>query len=153
MQDLISKLKRLQSITPDPDYTRHSRSLLIKTPIAPKSLSLWRVVVTSFQSGSVIALTAILLLVILGGFSAWQAISPFRLGSLDPASLRAEAEAIDMQIELTNLVYPEVQKTATPESTAKVVKTAPAPVSTEETVSTTTEEVVGIDEALEILSK
>ncbi len=150
MEDkIIQKLKRLQSITPDSGYTRRSRSLLVTAPITQKPLSPWRVLVTSFQFGSAIALTAVLLIVIIGGFSAWKLISPFRLGSLDPASLQAEAEAVDIQIQLTNLAYPEKAPGAAAESTVRAIR-APETTATE---ATSTEEKVGVDEALDILAE
>jgi hypothetical protein len=149
MQNIEQKLKELKSISPDAGYTRRSRSLLVEAPITQKPLSPWRVLVTSFQFGSAIALTAVLLLVIIGGFSAWKMISPFRLGSLDPASLQAEAEAIDIQIELTNLAYPEVNRGASAETTPRTTQAAPAPT----TEAASSEATVGVDEALDILAE
>jgi hypothetical protein len=149
MQNIIRQLKRLQSIAPDPDYTRRSRSLLVAAPVTQKPLSPWRVLVTSFQFGSAVALTAALLVIVLAGFSAWKILPPFRLGSLDPASLRAEAEAVDIQIKLTNLAYPEENRNAGAKAAPKAI--APAPASGAE--ATSTEEKVGVDEALDILTK
>lgn len=150
-RDIIQQLKTLRNITPDAGYTRRSRSLLVKTPVTQKPLSPWRILVNSFQFGSAIALTAVLLLVIIGGFSAWKLISPFRLGSLDPASLKAEAEAIDIQIELTNLAYPEAGRKSAAESTVMI--TPESQPSAAEAASSTEAEAVGVDEALDILAK
>lgn len=148
-RDITQQLKTMRNITPEAGYTRRSRSLLVAAPVTQKPLSTWRVLVTSFQFGSATALTAVLLLVIIGGFSAWKLISPFRLGSLDPASLRAEAEAIDIQIELTNLAYPEASREAAAEST--IMRTLESQPFTAE--ATSSPEVVGVDEALDILAE
>ena len=47
------------------------------------------------------------MLLVLGGASFSQLLSPVKLASLDPAGIRAEAEAIDIQIQLSNLNYAE----------------------------------------------
>lgn len=159
MQNIEQKLKELKNISPDPGYTRRSRSLIVEAPITQKPLSPWRFVVASFQSGSAIVLTAVLLLIIIGGFSAWKLISPFRLDSLDPASLRAEAEAVDIQIELTNLAYPEADRSAAAQvQTAPTTTAAPPPLT--EATSTEEEEKeeekvdkVSVDQALDILAE
>lgn len=149
MEDkLFQQLKNLKNIAPDSDYVRRSRSLLVAAPVTRKPLSPWRLVVTSFQFGSAIALTAVLLLIVIGGFSAWKFVSPFRLGSLDPASLRAEAEAVDIQIELTNLAYPEISRSTAAAKTASKTAAVPAPAA-----GATSTETVNVDEALEILAK
>lgn len=152
MENIVQKLKRLQNIAPDAGYTRRSRSLIVEAPITRKPImSPWQVLVRGLEFGSAIALTAALLLVILGGFSAWKAVSPFQLGSLDPASLRAEAEAVDIQIELTNLAYPEAAPSAaSPESTVMTTRTPEAPAAVE---ATSSPEKVSVDEALDILAE
>ncbi|MEK7212663.1 MAG: hypothetical protein AAB686_03220 [Patescibacteria group bacterium] len=106
--NLIQLIRKLKSIEPDPAYTRRSRSLIVETPMTVRPImNLWQVVVRGLQFGSAIALTGVLLILVLGGFSVWKALSPFQLTSLDPASLKAEAEAVDAQIQITEIVYPE----------------------------------------------
>src|SRR5271157_5112618 len=104
--DLLNLLKKLKNIEPDPRYTAESRSRIIGT--SPSGVGgVWRAVLHSIQFGSAVALASVLLILIVGGFSAWQAFSPLKLSSLDPASLRAEAQAVDIQIQLTDIAYPE----------------------------------------------
>ena len=57
----------------------------------------------ALQSGSAIALTGALLFLLIGGFSIARFLETS--GGLDPYSLRAEAEAIDIQIQLAQLAY------------------------------------------------
>lgn len=156
MQNIEQKLKELKNIHPDEGYTRRSRSLLVATQITQKPLSPWRILVTSIQFGSTIALTTVLLIVIiLGGVSVWKIISPLRLSSLDPASLKAEAKAIDIQIELANLTYREITEKAAeeiaPKTTSPAAPTLPSAPETENVSST--EEKISADEALDILAK
>ena len=105
--ELIHLLKKLKSITADAEYTRRSRELLCgieqKEILAPRNFRSF--VTHMFQFGSAIALAGFLILLVIGGFTFGNFFSPFRLGSLDPKSLRVEAEAIDIQIQLTNLGY------------------------------------------------
>lgn len=148
-KEIKQQLKILRRITPDAEFSRRSRETILGLPaIAP--LRPWKIFTTSIQFGSAIALTAVLLLVILGGISAWKYLSPFRLSSLDPASLKAEAEAVDIQIELSTLSYTEAAKQPAAPPTAPTLppaeeKTAPA----EEIPATK----VSIDRALEILTQ
>jgi len=59
------------------------------------------------KSGSAIALSAALLFLLVGSFSLWRIFVPQGTALIDPAGLRAEAQAIDIQIELSNLAYHE----------------------------------------------
>ena len=106
--------KQLKSITPDADYTRRSRRAILKTgyPTA-RRFGVFSYIGTMIAEGSAIALAGVLLLLIMTGFSTWEFLSPFELKSLDPASLRAEAEAIDIQVQLTQLAYPDLHRNET----------------------------------------
>lgn len=101
-------LKKLKSIQPDKDYSRKSRMVVLshkeKTlPIlylSPKEITM-----SVLRSGWAIALTAALMLLALGSFSVLKMFSPATTAVVDLTGLRAEAQAIDTQIELTNIVY------------------------------------------------
>jgi hypothetical protein len=106
---LKEAFNNFKKITPDEDYTKRSRALVVtaeqklspfRLPFALKLLS------RGFQYGSAIALTSLLIAIIAGGFSILTFLTPFsKLPSLDPEHLRAEAQAIDIQIKLTGLSY------------------------------------------------
>ncbi len=108
-------LKQLKSIQPDADYTRRSRHALLhgRAFRGRARGGVIQFVVDTLAHGSAIALAGALILLIFAGFSTWNFLSPFEIKSLDPTSLRAEAEAIDIQIKLTNLAYPEVPRNET----------------------------------------
>lgn len=107
--DLLKLLRQLQSIEPGEDYARRSKQIILGTPTRSGGifpyLSRW--FIHGVQMGSSVVLAVLLFVVIVGGFSIWSAITPFNLASLDPKSLRAEAEAVDIQIQLTNIAYSE----------------------------------------------
>ena len=122
-QDILQNFKR---ITPDADYTRRSRSLLIGTPMPERPLtSPWRILVHSLELGSTIALAGVLIVLFLGGFSAWRFLSPFKTASLDPSALQAEAEAVDMQIELAKIRYVQPETALSTVSPSATITTKP----------------------------
>ena len=158
-------LKKFKQINPDVDYTKRSRSFIVQTPfvIAPPITSPWRAFMQSLQFGSAIALVGASVILIVGGFSSWRSLSPFRIASLDIAALQAEAEAVNMQVELTDINYRENNKSlsadSSPDSTPAMAtkKTVSAKVSeAAEQMGlspATSSESISIEEALQKLSE
>lgn len=108
-------LKKLQNIEPDREYSKRSRMVILSTSIneAPE-WSLFAYLFTRRKIATALSLAAIFAVFILGGLFGGGSYS--NLPGLDPISLRAEAQAIDIQIKLTSLVYenPElIHKTTT----------------------------------------
>ncbi len=103
--DLINELKKLKKLRPDENYARISRrAILGDVEVIVKPLTTpWRILTHSLQFAGAITLTGLLLLLTLGS----NLFSPFNIESLDPQSLQAEAEAIDIQIQLSGLAYSE----------------------------------------------
>jgi len=136
--DLFHELKKFKKIDPDPAYVRRSREMILSSIPEDPVLSPWRILVHSVQFGSAVTLAVVLLMLVLGGFSAWRFLSPFKLSSLDPASLKAEAQAIDIQIQLTKINYEEAQKAAArkAEPAAVPAKAASAPAASDSQAST-----------------
>ena len=161
--ELIELLKKLKHVKAEPAYTRRSRFLILGEAVGLERPSRhpWQLILHSLQFGSAVALAGLLLVLIVGGFSAWRFLSPFQLSSLDPQSLRAEAQEVDIQIQLTNIAYPESLQNAT-----STVETALTPKTKEikrqaekqaeglglKPVTSTTKE-TSIDEALDRLSE
>lgn len=109
--DILEILKMLRAIEPDHEYLKNSRRFIVGTPkqrMSP-SLTLWQILAQSFQVGGTIVLAGLLLIMMFGGFSMGKFLTPFRISSLNPEGLRAEADAIDIQIQLTDLDYPQNQ--------------------------------------------
>jgi hypothetical protein len=118
------------------------------------------------QSGSALALASIVLIVILGGIS-FNGPRAVVVGTpLDPASITAEAQAIDIQVQLSGLEYaydgniPPAGET-TVSGRPKVEFKASNPIlgtiaDPKSPASTSTPEVagpIGIEEALEFLTQ
>ena len=161
-EDIIKQLKKLQGIEADKRFTEQSRVLIIG---ARKQKSIWGVILKNVELGTSFAIAGILVITILGGFSAWRFLSPLKLSNLDTTGLKAEAQAVDIQIQLTNLRYDEIAGAV--ESTTPSAESKNAPVKIwagntsrgqqKETgtlaTSSPSSEVLSIDEALEKLSE
>ncbi len=163
--ELKDILKQFKSIQPDPTYTDYSRrAILASAPL--QKLTVRNVLMRVFEGAGSVALVGLLIFAIAGGFSGSKYLSPVQFSSIDPAALHAEAQAIDMQINLANLTYTEAdQMTA---STQQIVK-ATATTTTEQaaagsatsanatTTATTTETTpsssISINEALQKLTE
>lgn len=95
-------LRQLHKIEPDREYARNSKARIL-TAISPLPRFTIRTFVAGvFRSGSVMAVTGLLLLLAIGGFSVSRLAGFF--SGLDN-SLYAEAQAIDIQIHLADLQY------------------------------------------------
>jgi hypothetical protein len=118
--NLNDLLKQFKTIEPDPAFTATSkRAILATEPAAP----LWnarRVIFRIVETGVAVALAGFFVLLITGTLSGSR-ISSVQYSAIDPTSLHAEAQAIDMQIELAQLQYAE------PTAAASTMRTAATP--------------------------
>lgn len=111
--DTEKLLQKIKMIAPDQDYTARSRMCILAEPRveqeapAGRVFGVRQVIFGIFNSGSAIVLTAALLLLVAGGFSFLKFFAPATTAFLDPAGLRAEAQAIDIQVQLADIVYRE----------------------------------------------
>lgn len=149
--DLLKTLKQFKTIEPDRGFTERSRGLILGVRTGSK-ISLWDIVIRNVESGASLALAGLLIFTILGGLSAWnQAFSPAPFEALNPTSLRAEAQAVDIQIELANLNYEAAPTRAGGESTAIFSPTIKQSAQDGATVSE--KQSLSLSEALELLSE
>lgn len=94
-------IQKLKGILPEREYAENSKRAIFAVEQYPR----WSFIgslTESLGAGVAIVLAGAILVMVMGGFSSF---GPFNLKSLDPAGLRAEAEAIDIQIRLSNLDY------------------------------------------------
>jgi hypothetical protein len=107
-------LKQFKTIEPDPAYKERSkRMILSQTP--KESWSFRRTILTIFETGIAVALSVFFILILTGVFPDNSYVSPAQFSVIDPASLKAEAQAVNIQIQLAQITYEEA--TATAEST------------------------------------
>lgn len=155
-QELIKKLKE---ILPGREYAENSK----RTILAMEQYPRWSFIgslTESLGAGVAIVLAGALLILVMGGFSSFN---PFSLKSLDPAGLKAEAEAIDIQIRLSNLDYNAFTRVISEKKAVSTLSIISADDKTaennlkltaviDETISSSTEN-VGVDDALLELSR
>jgi hypothetical protein len=153
--NLFETLQKMKSVRPDPLFSEKSRrDILMSVPQEPL---LPRIVFARFvgATGSLV-LAGILVFIIAGGLSTTDLAPKF--SSIDPVALRAEAQAIDTQINLLNVSYTEspVSTAPTPLSTGKtrgiIILDNLSSSTAQTTASSTPTSTVSIDEVLQGLS-
>jgi len=167
--NLFEILKQFKKVEPDPRFTDRSRRMILAVPqeetrgIRRGLPAVWGIL----EAGVAVVLAGFFIVLITGSFPGSSYLAPVQFSVIDPQGLHAEAQAIDMQIQLANLNYPEA---STPAATTKMspkptIKNA-APIgassvspfaasttpSTTDTTSTTSS-TVSLDQALEQLSQ
>ena len=154
--DLSEILKEIRNIEPDKNFSENSRRVVLaQLPAGP--LSPRRILARSIAVASSVALAGALIFIIAGGLSATKLAPKF--SSIDPAALRAEAQAIDTQINLLNVDYAE--NAVSTKSAPTVRKNAPVAIfknSSSTSVATPTStatatSTLSVDEILQGLSQ
>lgn len=125
--DLYDSLKNIKNISPDSEYSAKSRGIILQTtplPYKRDPLRVFRWVGESLQFGSAIALTGLLLMLVVGGFSILSRFLTLNdLAALNINEIQAEAQNVDMQIELASLSYDDPAAASTsPASLATIQK-------------------------------
>lgn len=115
--NLLETLRQLKTIQPDQAFSENSRRAILA--FAPKEpLSSHRILVRFLAATGSFVLAGALIFIIAGGLSTTNLAPQF--SSIDPTALRAEAQAIDTQIELLNVSYPETAASTEPALTANI---------------------------------
>lgn len=164
--DILETLRSLKSIQPDSDYTLRSRQAILNTP--PVALPWYRQLPLVWEDAvrSPALSLALLVLAFAGSIGFARMFAPTSaVGSLDTRALEAEAEAVDIQLTLTNLQYQELAEleaaTRKSPATRPSLTKKPAPKTeaqepvglTGENAPATTSTNLAIDQALEELSQ
>ena len=106
-------LKQFKTIEPNAQFSERSKREILNSPqSAPQT---WRGVFAFLhiiETGAAVALAGFFILILTGSFSPTSSIEPLQYSVIDPQGLHAEAQAIDMQIQLADVEYPQVTSTA-----------------------------------------
>lgn len=152
--DPKKELEVLKRIRPNAVYSAQTRKNIILS--AKKDFGQERAPSFFFMHRLAISSTTFALLVLLvGGYFGFQQYSGSRWSALNPAALRAEADAVESQVRIAEVKYQEavvakkapLQKMAAPSAQPEVAATAPT-----DTVSIASD-TMSIDEALDILTQ
>ena len=118
--NLLETLQNLKKIQPDPTFSENSRrAVLASLPMEP--LSPRRIFARSLAAAGSLVLAGALIFIIAGGLSATNLAPQF--SSIDPTALRAEAQAIDTEINLLNVNYAYPESAASTEPIPAAGKT------------------------------
>lgn len=151
--DLEKLLKQFKTIEPDPSFARISKQTILGGG-RREARTAWRLLLEGLQFGGALTLAAALLVLLLGGISALRILRPPELSGLNPTSLRAEADAIEFQIQLTDVIYRESGEVAAPPAPPEPQGTSGESQRPSEDAATSSAlRVITIDEALELLAE
>lgn len=120
--ELNELLKQFKKIESNHEYRSKSRAVVLASHQNARTQSSWKpFLISEGRFGASLVMTSIIIVALLGGFSIKTTPDSGSLPGLDLAGIKAEAQAIDIQIQLTSLNYQEYAK---PKST-KAVGVAP----------------------------
>lgn len=114
--ELFSQFRR---IDPDPHYSEKSKRVVLASPreTVPVRERGVMVFLRALETGVALVLAGFFILLATGSFSGNKYLAPVQYAVIDPSGLQAEAQAIDIQIQLANLDYSEVTSTASQSTT------------------------------------
>lgn len=154
--DLFETLKEFKKLEPGKEFTENSRRVILAhEPIHISSSH--RILVRGIAISSSLVLAGALIFIVAGGLSATK-LAP-RFSSIDPTALRAEAQAIDTQINLLNIDYAEnsvsTKQTTSgkPISAGKTAATSSPLLAPSGTSSSTPTSTLSVDAILQQLSQ
>jgi hypothetical protein len=122
---LFETLQQFKNIEPDSGFVEKSKRMILASPQkAEQSIGMRGVLIFlhTIETGAALALAGFFILLVTGSFSGTKYLAPVQYSVIDPGGLHAEADAIDMQIQLANISYAEVSSTA--ESTVAMLGAA-----------------------------
>jgi hypothetical protein len=162
---LSDLLKQFKNIEPDAQFSERSKREILLSPQAERrTIRGVFAFLHVLETGAAVALAGFFILILTGSFSP-VSIAPIQYSVIDPRGLQAEAQAIDMQIQLADIQYSQVTSTAgaaavSPAALTKVFAAALGTQSTSSlsapaastTASSTPSSSLSVDEALQQLS-
>lgn len=121
---LSDTLKQFKNIQPDEGFARRSRAEILLAPqVEHRTMRGVFAFLHVIEAGAAVALAGFFILILTGSFSPTRSIAPIQYAVIDPAGLHAEAQAIDMQIQLADIQYPQVTSTSVVTPAASVALT------------------------------
>jgi len=116
--NLFETLRQFKTLEPESSFTEKSKRAILASSQNIPPMSPFRGILQFIETGAAVVLAGFFILLITGALSNSTYIAPVQYSVIDPAGLHAEAQAIDMQIELANVNYTE--------GAARVATSAPA---------------------------
>lgn len=160
--NILSQFKRIE---PDRDVAERSKREILMSPQAERmTLRGVFAFLHVIETGAAVAFAGLFILMLTGAFTDSPAIAPIQPAVIDPQVLHAEAQAVDMQIQLADVEYAQVSSTATGASTvagpgalkgamSKALVAATSSASGSSSTSTASTTPLSVDQALQQLSQ
>ncbi len=158
--NLHETLKQFKQIEPNARYAATSKRAILATTPGGMPVHGWnaqRTIWKIIESGAAVALTGFFILLIMGAFNGAPFVPQYT--AIDTQALRAEAQAIDMQIQLANLNYANpiaestMQMAGAPKAAVRVLSSAESTALVAPTGTPSSTDAVSIDQALQSLTK
>lgn len=165
LSEIFSQFKRIE---PDPQYSEKSKRAILAYPQPAAAVGERGMMVffRALETGVALVLAGFFIVLATGGLSGTK-LEPVQYAVIDPNGLQAEAQAIDIHIQLANLEYSEVTSTATGSTTPGMraaaraftaagtgtASTSTASSSASGNASSTASTTLSVDEALQALSQ
>lgn len=110
ISEIFSQFK---NIKPDPLYAEKSKRVVLASPQTPANVRERGIMVflRALETGVALVLAGFFIMLATGTFNG-SPLAPVQYSVIDPNGLHAEAQAIDIQIQLANLDYSEVPPAA-----------------------------------------
>lgn len=105
--NLFETLREFKKVEPDSSFTEKSKRAILATQQNIPSTSPFRGVLRFIETGAAVVLAGFFIILITGAFSNSGSIVPVQYSVINPAALNAEAQAIDVQIQLAHVSYAE----------------------------------------------
>jgi hypothetical protein len=110
---LFDLLKQFKNIEPDAGFTERSKRQILLTPQTDRrTMRGVFAFLHVLETGAAVVLAGFFILILTGSFSPTRSLAPIQYSVIDPQGLHAEAQAIDMQIQLADVEYAQVTSTA-----------------------------------------
>jgi len=170
--DSLEILKKFKTISPDPAYSEKSKRAILAT-VPKERWTFGRGLAHILEAGIAVSLVSFFIFVITGQFVNTPYVAPVQFSVINPQALKAEAQAVDIQIQLADVAYQASTSTVnetTPQAAvgtstsiqhgfAAALKAMGEPSATSsagagtQSASATSSATISVDEALKALSE
>jgi len=112
--NIFDTIAQFKNVRPDPQNAERSKRAILAMPqtaAAPRRTGVM-VFLRSLETGIALVLAGFFILLATGSFPSVKDLAPVQYSVIDPVGIHAEAQAIDIQIQLADLNYTEVNAIA-----------------------------------------
>ena len=135
MENIIEKLKKLKTITPDEGYSKKSLAFILNSPKARSSRLfeislLWQKTLVNLKlSATMVAIFAFAVIILISALYINSVVSPLILPGLNTSNISAEAQQINesINIQLQEINYYQKSENLTQNTLEQITETTTLP--------------------------